>query len=156
MDWLLGAIEASSAAQYLRFSRWGYAAVATAHLLGIALLVGAIMSLNLRLLGIWRAAPVAVLARVLVPIAAAGLAIAVVAGLMLFATRASEYADLGVFRLKLVLVALGTLAALMLHRAYGLELQGASPLRLRAHAALSATCWLGALICGRMIAFANE
>jgi len=50
-------------------------------------------------------------------------------------------------------VALGLLSALAIHRAYGLTLEGASERRLRIHALVSLGCWLGALACGRLIAF---
>jgi hypothetical protein len=153
---ILATIEATPVAQYLRASRWGYAAVNTAHVLGIALLVGAILPLNLRLLGVWRSVPRAALVRVLVPAAATGLLLAVVAGALLFSVRAEEYAALGVLRLKVALIALGILGALELHRAYGLELEQASDVRVAGHAILSTVCWLGALICGRLIAFVMD
>jgi hypothetical protein len=149
-------IEATPLAQYLRTSRWGYAAVSTAHVFGIALLVGAILPLNLRLLGIWRGVPRVALVRVLVPVAVTGLLLAIVAGALLFSVRAEEYAALGVIRLKVALIALGILGALELHRAYGLELAQASDARVAAHAILSTVCWLGALVCGRLIAFVME
>lgn len=106
MDWLLSAIEAMPLAQYLRTARWGYAAVNTTHVLGIALVVGAIMPLNLRLLGFWPSVPLAPLAQLLVPIAAAGLLLTVAAGALLFSVRAEEYAGLAVFKVKLALVGL--------------------------------------------------
>lgn len=154
MESFLGALEASGIAQGLRYSRWGYAAVNTAHVFGIALLVGAILVLDLRLLGLWPRVPRAGLVRVLVPVAAAGLAIAAAMGVLLFSTRAREYADLGIFQAKLVLVATGTGAALFLHARFGFLLESASDVRLRAHAVLSMLCWVGALVCGRLIAFA--
>jgi len=46
-------------------------------------------------------------------------------------------------------------AALLLHAAHGLLLENAGVGRLRLHAALSLTCWLGALLCRRLIAFAG-
>lgn len=153
MDALLAALEATAPAQYLRGARWGYAAVNGAHILGIALLVGAIVPLDLRLLGLWRGTSVAALARVLVPMAAAGLALAVTAGVLMFSIRAREYADLGVLQIKLALVATGALAAIALHRAHGLTLTGAGRGRLALQAVVSLTCWLGALACGRLIAF---
>jgi hypothetical protein len=156
VDWLLTAIEATAPAQYLRSSRWGYAAVSGAHVLGIALLVGAIVPLNLRLLGLWRDIPVRELARVLVPVAATGLCIAILAGLLLFSVRASEYAVTGVFQAKLVLIAAGILGAIELHRLHGLSLASASSQRLAAHAAFSLVCWLSVLACGRLIAFVVE
>lgn len=153
MEAALAAIEATGWAQALRMSRWGYATVNGLHILGLAVLIGAILPLDLRLLGFWPQVPRATLARVLVPAAAAGLALAALMGLLLFAVRAPEYAGLTVFRVKLVLVALGVAGALTLHAAHGGCLEHAPPGRLRAHAALSIGCWIGALACGRAIGF---
>ena len=156
MDALLAAIEGTAVAQALRASRWGYAAVNAAHILGIGLLIGAIVPLNLRFLGLWRTVPRQALARVLVPMAAGGLALAVTAGLLLFSVRAREYAGIGFLQAKLTLVALGLVSALMVHRAHGRRLEYAGERPLAAHAILSLACWLGALICGRLIAFAGD
>ena len=91
--------------------------------------------------------------RVLVPCAAAGLTLAVAAGLLLFSVRAGHYADLDIFRIKLLLILAGAAAAIALHLRHGLLLQSAPQRTLRMHAILSMTCWLGALVCGRLIAF---
>jgi hypothetical protein len=156
MEAFFAALEATAPAQYLRASRWGYAGVSSAHILGIALLVGTILPLNLRLLGLWPSIPRANLLRVLVPIAAAGFALVALTGSLLFSVRAQEYAAVGYLQAKLVLVLVGLLSALMIHRAYGLTLEGASQARLRFHALLSLGCWFGALACGRLIAFAID
>lgn len=161
MSELLTLVETSTLAQYLKTARWGYAAVNGLHILGIALLVGAILPLNLRLLGFWHSVDPKALAKVLVPVAATGLAIAITTGLCLISVRATEYAALTVVFIKLALVAIGTLAAISLHlstRKAGAKsaqsfIDHASPTQLRAHAALSIVCWLGALSCGRLIAF---
>lgn len=153
MEAILSAVEALPPAQYLRTARWGYAAVNGAHVLGIALLVGAILPLDLRLLGLWRNTPREALVRVLVPVAASGLALAIVTGALLFSVRAVEYAQLAVLQAKLVLVATGALAAIVLHALHGWMLADAGRRTLAVHAALSMTCWLGAVACGRLIAF---
>ncbi len=114
------------------------------------------MPLDLRLLGVWRSVPRQSLVRVLAPVAAVGLAVAVVAGSLLFAVRAREYAELGVLQVKLALVAAGTVSALVLHRSHGRLLATAGDARLAVHAVLSMVCWIGALVCGRLIAFAGE
>lgn len=150
---LLAALEQAPAAQWLRGARWGYAAVNGAHVLGIALLVGAILPLDLRLLGFWRSADRQTLVRVLTPVAAAGLLLAVTAGLALFAVRAREYAGLDILLVKLTLVAIGAAAAIVAHLRAGWLLQRAGTATLRLHAMLSMACWLGALACGRLIAF---
>ena len=153
MESVLAALEATSIASTLRASRWGYAAVNTAHILGFSLLIGAIIPLNLRLLGLWPHVPIEALARILVPVAATGLILAIAAGALLFSVRAEEYAALDVFRLKLVLIAVGALSALELHRLYGMRLAGATQGRRTAHALISIACWTGAIVCGRLIAF---
>ena len=156
MDALLTALEGMGVAQALRGARWGYAAVNAAHILGIALLIGAIVPLNLRFLGLWRSTPHQALIRVLVPVAAAGLALAILAGLLLFSVRAREYAGIGFLQAKLALIAVGLLSALALHHAHGTLLETASDRRLAGHAAVSLLCWIGALACGRLIAFAGD
>ncbi len=156
MEAFLAALEGTAVARTLRASRWGYAAVNAAHILGVALLVGAIVPFQLRVLGLWPGVPRPLLARVLVPVAAADLALAAAAGLLLFAVRAREYAGIGFLQAKLALVAAGTLSALALHRAHGFLLEAAGDARLVGHAVVSLACWLGALVCGRLIAFAGD
>lgn len=156
MDGVLGALEATALAQHLRFARWSYAAVSALHILGVALLIGAVVPLDLRLLGFWRGVRLEDLARVLAPIAAAGLALAISAGLILFSVRAREYAALDIFQLKLALVATGALTALAALRSNGLRLAGSSAARNAALAVVSLACWLGALACGRLIAFVGD
>ena len=156
MEALLAALEGTAVAQTLRTSRWLYAATNTAHVFGIALLVGAILPLNLRLLGWWPDVPRQQLVRVLVPVAVTGLGLAAAAGGLLFSVRAREYAGVGFLQAKLALVALGTLAALALHHRHGFLLESAGETRLAGHAILSLLCWPAALICGRLIAFAGD
>src|SRR5688572_1152053 len=97
-EWL-AAIQELPLAAALRSGRWSYAAVNASHIVGIGLLLGAIVPLDLRLIGLWRSIPIRTLARVLVPVAAAGLVLAMVAGLLMFSTRAVEYAGTTVFQI---------------------------------------------------------
>ncbi len=156
MDAILAALESLPPVQALRFSRWTYAAVNTAHIFGIALLFGAITPLNLRFFGFWKGVPAQTLMRVLSPVAAAGLALAVAAGFLLFATRAREYAANPFFLAKAALVALAGLSALLFHLKHGWGLAAASDRALFMRALVSALGWTGAIICGRMIAFAGS
>lgn len=153
MDEFLAALAATDIATALRQSRWGYAAVNATHILGLALLVGAIVPLDLKLIGFWREENRDALVRVLVPCAAAGLAIASLAGLLLFSVRAPEYAKNPAFLTKIALVAAGTGSALFHHIMYGRNLTAASPGQLKAAGLISLACWLGALVSGRLIAF---
>ncbi|MFX4228325.1 MAG: hypothetical protein ACFHHU_10700 [Porticoccaceae bacterium] len=156
MEALLEALAQSGIAQYLRFSRWGYAAVNTVHVFSIALLVGCTLTMDLKLFGAWPRIAHDALARVLLPVAFCGLLIALITGPLLFLTRPTEYIALGIFQFKLVLIVIGALSAMATHLVYGLWLEQAErPARLRT-GAISLICWLGALVAGRMIAFAGS
>jgi hypothetical protein len=69
----------------------------------------------------------------------------VVAGLLLFSVRAREYAEVGFLQATLVLVAVGKLAALALHRRRGFLLETAGNGRLAGHAVIPLHCWPAAL-----------
>lgn len=153
MEGFFGALESTVVAEYLRTARWSYAVVSAAHILGVALLVGSLVPVNLQLLGLWRDAPRDAMARVLVPVAGVGLVLALTTGTVLFSVRALDYLDNGFLQLKLILVTLGIGSAIRLHWRYGWLIAEASAARRIGHALVSTACWLGALVCGRMIAF---
>lgn len=155
MEDLWAAIQGSDVSQALRFSQWRYATANAVHILGIALLVGAVVPLNLRLLGAWPRHSLTELARVLVPVAATGLTIAVLAGMAIFSVRAKDYGVLELLWFKLSLVAVGIVSAIAFHVAAGWWLERSGPVQRRVHAAVSLACWIGALFCGRYIAYAR-
>jgi hypothetical protein len=66
-------LEATVLAAALRGSVWAYPLVNAGHILGVALLIGSIVPLDLRLLGLWQAVPLASLWRVLTRITATAL-----------------------------------------------------------------------------------
>ena len=146
----------SALAQSLQDSRWTCAGVNAVHIFAIALLIGSVVPLNLRLLGVWRGIPREAVVRVLAPVAASGLILALLTGSLPFSVRAREYSGVGFLQLKLAFIAVGGLSALALCRAHGFVLKDAPRDRLAGHAILSTVCWLGALVCGGLIAFAGD
>ncbi len=156
MEALFAALEGTALAQTLRSSRWIYAGVNAAHIFGVALLVGSVVPLNLRLLGMWRGVSREAAVRVLAPVAAAGMVLALLTGPLLFSIRAREYSAVGFLQLKLAFIAVGVLSTLALCRTHGFLLRDAPRARLAGHAVLSLVCWPGALVCGRLIAFAGD
>ncbi len=157
-EWLT-MLESASLVRALRYSTWAYPLVNACHVLGIALLVGAVLSLDLRLLGAWRNAPLAPLWHVLTRVAATGLLIAAVCGVLLFATRATEYAQSPLFLTKLLVVAVGVFNAVSLRFAGPLGLRALpapsepTPLRLKIAALVSGAAWMSALTLGRLIGY---
>ena len=116
----------------------------------IALLIGSVVPLNLRLLGVWRGISREALVRVLAPVAASGLTLALITGPLLFSVRAQEYSGVEFLQLKLAFIAVGVLSTLALCWPHGFLLKDAPRTRLIGHAVLSTVCWLGALVCGRI------
>ncbi|MEI2297695.1 DUF6644 family protein [Ensifer sp. MJa1] len=140
----------------LRRSALLYLLVNAAHILAIGLLIGAIVPLDLRLLGLAGHGPVETLGPFLSRAAAIGLALAVVTGLCLFSVRPSAYLTNPAFLTKFALVVLGTVNALSVHRskAWSAAIAGGMvALRLRVRAFASLVIWLGALLAGRWIGF---
>lgn len=159
MEALLSTLEASALATALSGSVWMYPLINAGHVLGVALLVGAIVPMDLRLLGAWRAVPLAPLCRVLAGCAAAGLLLAAVCGALLFVTGASDYAASRLFVTKMALVALATTNALALRLSgfhaclRAADAGQALPHRVRAGAAVSLLAWLVVLILGRLVGY---
>jgi hypothetical protein len=150
---VLGSLEQLPAIAALRGSVLAYPLVNALHLVGVALLFGAIVPLDLRLAG-WRrdTIPVDRLARVLLPVAVAGLLIAACAGLLLFATDARAYAASPLFRAKILLIGVALLNALGL-RAIDWRGAVASAWPMRVAGAASLLLWLGVLVLGRLVGY---
>jgi hypothetical protein len=157
-DWLT-AVEATELARSLRDSVYAYPLVNAAHIVGVALLVGSIIPLDLRLLGAWRSVPLAPLWQVLTRTSAVGLGLAITFGALLFITRASEYAESSLFLTKMLVVAGATSNALVLrwlvpHGFWRTASADArAPRRARIAGGISLTAWLTALTLGRMVGY---
>jgi hypothetical protein len=150
VETFLAAVEATEVAGHLRQSRYTYPLVNAVHVLGIAMLVGAILPLDLRLIGAWPRVPLAPLVEVLRPMAAAGLVLAAVTGLLLFSVSAREYWGTGVFLAKMALVLLGSLHAMSLS---GAGILAVSARRQRLAGLVSVGLWVAALGAGRWIGY---
>ncbi|WP_270938977.1 DUF2214 domain-containing protein [Falsiroseomonas oryzae] len=152
----LDLLAASPVAAALRRSEVLYPLVNAGHILGLALLVGAIATLDLRLLGLFGRHPLAHLGPPLRRVAAAGLVLAVATGVPLFSVRPVAYAANPAFLLKLGLVGLGIANAAVLHRSprWRAAIAGAPvSAGLRAAALLSLLVWVAAIGAGRWIGF---
>jgi hypothetical protein len=149
---VLEAIEAWAGASWLRESPTAYLFTNAAHILGIGLLLGAILPLDLRLLGFFRRFPLEVLRPFLTRAAATGLALAASTGLWLFSVKPAEYWANEAFRWKLVLLALALANVALQHRAMS-SVRTGLPAATRVSAGVSLSLWLGVLVAGRWIGF---
>ena len=150
---MLGALENLPVIVALRESYLAYPLVNALHIIGVALLFGAIVPLDLRLAG-WRreAGHVDSLARLLLPVAVFGFLLAACAGLLLFATDARAYAASPLFRAKLVLIVLALVNALAL-RAIDWRQREPAGRRMAVAGGASIMLWLAVIILGRLIGY---
>lgn len=142
----------------LRASRWVYPLVNAVHILGLAVLFGAILPLDLRLLGLWPSLPLGPLIRILVPVSLCGLCVAVISGTLLFSVSAVKYATTPLFQIKMLLILAALANALLLRRAAGwAATEGrdnfGTDARLRLAGGLSILLWLAVILCGRFLAY---
>jgi hypothetical protein len=128
-----------------------YPALQVVHVVGIALLLGSLVLLELRVWGLGRELPVAALARLALPLSLLGFGLAAGSGLVMFAAHPGELLANRPFVIKLGLLMLAGTNAALFHARGGLQRGDAVA---RAQTALSLGLWLAAIICGRWIAYA--
>ena len=157
-DTAFAAIERSALAVAMRQELWLYPSVQILHILGFVMLVGAIVMLDLRLLGFSRQLPVRGLARHLLPWALGALIVIVPTGLLMFVANAGDLVANRAFVAKLSLIFAAGINAAVFYagpwRTVGQWDSGAAtPAAARMHAALSLIIWTGVIACGRLLAY---
>ena len=133
-----------------------YIAASIVHLAGVVVLVGSIVVLDLRLLGLSRDISVRRLVRHVLPWAAASLLLLIPTGLLMFVARMGNLIASPVFALKVCLVFAALTNAAILHAG---AMRGAAawdknvmpPLGARAAAAVSLVLWTSVVVCGRLL-----
>jgi hypothetical protein len=155
-DALWGWIAQLPHAVLLQRSGTTYLFVNAAHIAALGALVGSIVALDLRLLGAFRDVPLAVIGPFLSRMAASGLGLAMLTGVLLFSVRPAEYAGNIAFLWKVGLLALGVINALVVHGGprWRRALEAGRPsTALRVHAVCSMLIWLSVVVAGRWIGF---
>jgi hypothetical protein len=138
---------------------WAYAIVNLAHILGISSLFGAVLALDLRLIGLWRSVPVGALARPLIPIATAGFLLAVLSGVSMLATNGTEYVGNPFLVVKFMAIGGGLINVAVVNQLPAWRARNAGPLSvagerpLAVAGAVSLVCWVTAVTAGRMIGY---
>ena len=133
-----------------------YLLVNATHILGVGLILGAILPLDLRLLGFFRSVPLAAIGPFLVRVAATGLGFAILTGLWLFSVKPVEYLGNSAFLWKISVLFLALMNVVLQRRGRHYQNALASGVvhpRVRALAGCCAILWLTVLIAGRWIGF---
>ncbi|HET8699861.1 MAG TPA: hypothetical protein VFO94_20430 [Gammaproteobacteria bacterium] len=153
LEWLQTTRVATTVAETL----WGYPTFETIHTMGMALLIGSLGLINLRVLGFKPELKIFD-TRALLPLAWIGFTLNAISGSVLFVSDAVKFADCSTFLLKMALIALGGInAALLSHKIFHEPAPGAAAvvptIGMKWIAGTSLVFWFGAIICGRLIAY---
>lgn len=142
---------------WVRNSAWAFPFLQSWHFIGMTMLLGVVGAIDLRVLGVARAVPLAPLHRFL-PLAFVGFGINLITGICFFCHDPYVYAFNTSFRIKMLLILLAGLNALWFRLGVFLDVErwgpGIEASRLaKLISALSILIWLAVITAGRYIAF---
>jgi hypothetical protein len=129
---------------------WAYPVLEIVHIVGIALLVGNLVLLEVRVFGRGATLDVQALARLAITISLIGFALAAASGLTMFASQAGELLANRAFTLKMLLLLVAGCNAAWFH---GRGSLGRCDTLARLQLAASTLIWLAVIACGRWIAY---
>jgi hypothetical protein len=151
------AIEFSAIGQAIKTSSWAFAVIESIHLLALATIGGAVLVVDIRLLG-WglRRQTVAEVARDAQPVLLWSLGVMLLTGIALFVSEAIKCYYSTPFWVKMTSLALAIAFTFTIKRHVTLrENAAASPAMLRLVAVVSLALWLGVGAGGRWIGFSG-
>lgn len=161
-EWFLTALadlERTPIAFWVRGATHAYPVLECIHILGIALLVGGALAVDLRLMGLrGRDVPMTTVTRNLLPLCHAGFIAAAISGGLMFSgiARSVGLSDAAPWKFGLILLAGVNIAVFHcgIYRSVARWDRAARPpMPARISGAVSAASWIGALIAGRYLAY---
>jgi hypothetical protein len=150
------ALQESALGHLMRSSPALYPVVEILHILGFVLLVGSIVALDLRLLGLGRMIAIQPMAQLLMPLSRIGFLVAIGMGFLLFSADAAHVVNNPAFQAKLLLIAAALINIVIAHVGpwrrsplWRSEASGGAKLT----ALVSLLLWPGVVCAGRLIAY---
>ena len=134
----------------LQSHAWAYPALEAVHIVGIALLLGNLVALEMRVFGRAAALPVPAMAKLSLSIALGGFALAAASGGLMFATQPAELLSNRAFVIKMGLLLVAGCNAGWFHVRGSLRKLDALA---RIQMLMSTAIWLAVVFCGRWIAY---
>jgi hypothetical protein len=147
--------EQSAVGEAIRNSQWLFPAIESVHLLGLVVIAGAVLVVDMRLFGLGlRRQPVALLVRDAQPWLIGGLMVMLTTGILLFLAEAIKCYYSAAFAVKMTSLFLALIFTFTVHRKVALADESRmSPLLSRLVAVVSVALWSGVGIGGRWIGF---
>jgi hypothetical protein len=138
--------------KYVEEHSWVWPTCETLHFVGLCLLFGAALVVDLRILGVGKRLPVAALYQLL-PLGLLGFTLNLATGMAFFVAMPQQYVGF-LFLLKMALVVLAAtniLYFLLADETWAVGEGDDMPIRARLAAASAILIWIGVLFCGRML-----
>ena len=152
-------LESTPLSIFILESEWAFPTIESIHVIAIALVVGTISIVDLRLLGLASTKRgFTELSHEVLPWTWLAFAVAVIAGLLLFISHATEYFGNTAFRIKLLLILLAGLNMMYFHlftcrKVSEWDRSVAVPPAGRIAGGISLLCWIAVIGFGRWIGF---
>jgi Family of unknown function (DUF6644) len=159
---LISYLENSSIADNIRENDLLFPLIESVHVLAICLVVGSILVVDLRLLGLASTGrPVSRITRAILPLTWCAFVIAIASGGLMFISNASKYLGNGYFVAKMVLIGVAGLNMLVFHFVGARDLpkwenDRRPPLPARLAGGASILLWIAVVACGRWIGFTMQ
>ncbi|MDP9083190.1 MAG: hypothetical protein M3N50_05425 [Pseudomonadota bacterium] len=156
LDHLLMLLQESQFANWVQATAFPY--VITLHSVGLAILAGLLIVMDLRVLGFVRGLPLPAF-RPLMTVVWVGFFTNAISGAMLFSVDAKKDYYSTLFRTKLSIIAIGLILGALIKSSVLDKVQEFSaadaqaPARAKVLATLSLFAWLGAIVTGRLLAY---
>jgi uncharacterized membrane protein len=155
LEWL----QALSLSVFIHKKAWAFTTIEVVHVFAVSMVIGTIMIVDLRLLGLASTKrPFAELSKRVLPFTWAAFVVAVIAGLLLFISRATEYFVNPVFWIKMSLIVVAGINMMIFEfitvrdvQKWNLDPTPPPPARLAG--GISIACWALVVVLGRLIAF---
>ena len=154
---MLAWIDSSWLAEFMRAYQWAFPISEAIHFVGLVILMGSVVVMDLRLLGFARGLPVRVI-HTLLPWAWVGFTINLITGTMFFATLPTFYYPNMSLRIKVVLLLLAGLNALWFQLTVSKDIDSWPddvdvPGQVKLIAGTSLALWIAILCFGRFIMY---
>ncbi len=156
---LIAYFEDSGLAESIRENDVLFPLIESVHVVAICLVVGSILVLDLRLLGLASIhRPVSRLTAAVLPVTWGAFAVAATTGFLLFISNATKYLENGYFVAKILLICAAGVNMIIFHGISAKDLpqwekEPMPPLRARLAGVLSILLWIAVVACGRWIGF---
>ena len=145
----------------IRENGWSFPIIECVHVLAITFVVGTVVMVDLRLLGVAsRQRAISRLTTEILPWTWGGFVVALITGSLMFSSAAVKYFGNIPFRIKFVMMVLAGANMVVFHLTTARSMEHwdehpSPPLLAKVAGALSITCWIGVIAAGRWIGFSD-